>query len=534
MKILNILLAAAVLPACTQFATVTEIKASRPGFDTKVVEPVSALDRDIGAAETAWRKLDANPADTQALGDYNFAVSRIMGTLRSSGLKPWAAPVKVGSRTLAWKRDPRPEWNPAKFDFIPTDQLAIKGKYVSDRELREGLGAPLVARRVADPAHELAATSHFYYTATAVARFEGARCVISIDQPLERETVRVGSHTFPLAADYTAPLAMMLVEMDPKELGLPRLLRPAEFADTTRIARLDPYDPDKTVVLLVHGLNSSPATWFPMINHLRKDKELRANYQFWLFSYPSGYPYPYSASILRRELDQAETEYPLHGKMVVIGHSMGGCISHLLITDSKRKIWDRMFTVPPEKMEVSPDHKHILTESSIFAPRPEIGRVIFISTPHRGSELADDWVGRFATRLVKLPATLVSLGTEEARYVRSEPGAKHLDRFPDSVDTLAPDNDFVKAVNTLPMSPGVPYHSIVGDRGRGDSPNSSDGVVPYWSSHQSRAKSELIVPSHHNAQQTPEAVAEVERILKEHRAGLKNAGGVSTRGPAAP
>lgn len=517
MKILIILFALLALSGCAQFASVKEIKVSRPGFDTKTAEPVAALDFYIGTAEAAWRQLDADPADAQALGDYNFAVSRIMQTLRGSGLKPWASPVKVGSHTLAWKRDPRPEWNPEKFDFIPTDQLAIKGKYVSDREMKNGLGAPLVAKRVADQSHELAPTPHFYYTATAVARFEGSRCVISIDQPLQHETVRVGNHTYPLAADYTAPLAMLLVEMKPKELGLPRLLRPAEFADTTRIARLQPDDPDKTVVLLVHGLNSSPATWFPMINHLRKDKEVRENYQFWLFSYPSGYPYPYSASILRKELDQAEKQYPLHSKMVVIGHSMGGCISHLLITDSKRRIWDQMFNVPPEKMEVSPDHKHILTESSIFEHRPEIGRVIFISTPHRGSELADDWVGRFATKLVKLPATLVSLGVEEARYKRTEPGSKHLDRFPDSVDTLAPDNDFVKAVNTVPMDSRVPYHTIAGDRGRGDSPDSSDGVVPYWSSHQDYAKSELIVPSHHNAHQTPQAVAEVERILKEHR-----------------
>ena len=173
-------------------------------------------------------------------------------------------------------------------------------------------------------------------------------------------------------------------------------------------------------------------------------------------------------------------------------------------------------------MEVSPDHKHILVESTIFSHRPEIGRVIFISTPHRGSELADDWIGALAKRLVKLPATLVSLGIEEARYEKQEPGSKHLDRFPDSIDTLAPDNDFVKAVNSLPMRSDVPYHTIAGDRGRGDSPHSSDGVVPYWSSHQQRAKSEMIVPSHHGAHQTKQAIAEVERILEEHQTTLKH------------
>lgn len=518
MKLLYILFTTLALASCSQLATVNEVKPERVGYQTKASAPLDTLDRSITAAELALRKLEKNPGDVVAQAGYNFAVSRIMGTLRDASLKPWKTPICAGSRTLVWKRDPRPEWNPDKFDFIPTDQLEIRGKYVNDREIKQGLGAPVVARRVADQAHELAATPHFYFAATAVARFEGSRCEISIDQPLQHETVQVGNHTYPLAADFTAPLAMLLVEMKPKELGLPRLLRPAEFADTTRIARLEPYDPNKTVVLLVHGLNSSPATWFPMLNHLQADKEVRENYQFWLFSYPSGYPYSYSASILRRELDQAESEYRLKKEIVVIGHSMGGCISHLLITDSKRKIWDQMFTVPPEKMEVSPDHKHILVESTIFSHRPEIGRVIFISTPHRGSELADDWIGGLAKRLVKLPATLVSLGIEEARYEKQEAGSKHLDRFPDSIDTLAPDNDFVKAVNSLPMRSDVPYHTIAGDRGRGDSPNSSDGVVPYWSSHQKRAKSELIVPSHHGAHQTKEAIAEVERILKEHQA----------------
>src|SRR5712691_6786173 len=44
-------------------------------------------------------------------------------------------------------------------------------------------------------------------------------------------------------------------------------------------------------------------------------------------------------------------------------------------------------------------------------------------------------------------------------------------------------NRFVVAINKIPITKGIPYHSIIGDRGRGNSPNSSDGVVAYWSSH---------------------------------------------------
>ena len=91
-----------------------------------------------------------------------------------------------------------------------------------------------------------------------------------------------------------------------------------------------------------------------------------------------------------------------------------------------------------------------------------------------------------------------------------------LRRIPDSIDTLSPNDAWVKITSTLPMEKGIPYYSIIGDRGRGDTPNSSDGVVPYWSSHLEGAKSEKIVPSAHGANQTPESIAEVIRILQMH------------------
>jgi len=516
MKKLLCLLAALAFAGCAQYATVSEIKPQRAGFATEAGESVAALDRLLGVARTAWQKLDRNPADVEARRDYNFAVARICDTLRQSKLAPWKAPIRAGGHTLAWKRDPRPEWNPALYELIATDQLKIRGTYVDERETKDGLGAPLVAKRLADQAHEYAPTPHFYYGVTAVLRFEGSRAVLAFEDPLARETVQVGRRTFPLAADFTAPLAMMLVEMHPKELELPRLLHPAKFAASTRIARLEPFDPNKTVVLVVHGLMDSPATWFPLINHLRADEDVRRNYQFWFFSYSSGYPYPYSAAILRRELDHAEKRYPSRKKMVVIGHSMGGCISRLLITNSERRVWNEMFTVPPERMDVTPEHKHILTESTIFTSRPEIGRVIFISAPHRGSDLASDWFGRIATSLVQIPKTLLSVGADEARYEKHAAGDLHLRRFPDSIDTLAPNNDFVLALNKVPMIKGVPYHTIAGDRGKGDAPNSSDGVVPYWSTHQSAARSEKIVPSGHPAHQHPQGILEVHRILTLH------------------
>ena len=107
---------------------------------------------------------------------------------------------------------------------------------------------------------------------------------------------------------------MALAKEKPQKLGLIRLLRPEEYASTARVARMEPYNPNKSVVLVIHGLMDTPATWVPLINDLRSDKDIRRNYQFWFYSYPSGYPYPYSALILRQELDAIEKRYPLTQK----------------------------------------------------------------------------------------------------------------------------------------------------------------------------------------------------------------------------
>jgi triacylglycerol esterase/lipase EstA (alpha/beta hydrolase family) len=94
--------------------------------------------------------------------------------------------------------------------------------------------------------------------------------------------------------------------------------------------------------------------------------------------------------------------------MVVIGHSMGGCISRLLITNTGDKLWMKLFKKPPEQVPLSPESRKLITEALIFQHRPEIGRVIFISAPLRGSELASNWLGRIGSSLGHLLRNLYS------------------------------------------------------------------------------------------------------------------------------
>src|SRR5437667_9044741 len=482
-------------------------------------QPIVALGGFVAAARDALRQLDRNPANAEARRNYNFAVARIFTVVRDAKFDPWTHPMRIGANgeyTLTWKRDPRPEWNLALYDLIPADELNFKGTYVKDHVKKDGIGAPLIAERTltAQQASQLFCAPHIFYSVTATAQFEGSRCIISMNDPLATETVRVDGHTYPLAANFTAAYALQLAREKPQKLGLARLLRPQEYAATARIIRFEPYNPNKTVVLFVHGLMDTPVTWVPMLNDLRGDVDFRRNYQFWFYSYPSGYPYPYSAAILRQELDAIEKKYPLRKPMVVVAHSMGGCITRTLLTDAGTTLWLEAFGHPPAQTPMDPKSKHLLGEVLIFEHRHDIGRVVFMSTPHRGSDPASNWIGRIGSMLVKTPSKLLNVGRTTRELLTADPAALKLKRLPNSVDTLAPNNRFVMAINKIPMTKTIPYHSIIGDRGRGDTPNSSDGVVAYWSSHLDGAKSERIVPSGHGSPLNPQAITEVHRILK--------------------
>ena len=406
--------------------------------------------------------------------------------------------------------------NPRNCRFVPADELAISGTYYRQRVRREGIGAPLLAE-VDTPLENARAqflvSDKIYYGITAVLEFQGDEARLVLKDPLASDTVSIGGRSYPMAADYTIGIAALLAKDKPQRLGFIRMIRPGNYADTARLVRLQPYDPNKIPVLLTHGLQDTPATWAPLLNQLRSDPVINQHYQFWVFSYPSGYPYPYSAELLREELDRIDKTYPDHKRIVLIGHSMGGLVTRLMVTDSGMTFWDRYFGKPPEQVPMNAKDKQLVESVLIFRPRSNVSRVIFCSTPHRGAGLATNWVGRLGIALTRLPVNLLSLGVTAAKYVVTPGDSARKPRFPTSIDTLSPKNPFVQTMNTLPIANQVPYHSVIGDRGRGDTPNSSDGVVPYWSSHLDGAQSEKIVPSGHGSHQNIQGMEEIHRIL---------------------
>jgi hypothetical protein len=206
--------------------------------------------------------------------------------------------------------------------------------------------------------------------------------------------------------------------------------------------------------------------------------------------------------------------------MVLIAHSMGGLLAKSTIADTDTRLWDSVFLVPPEELHGSPWVIAQLHRMLVLRPKPYVHRVIFISVPHRGSEFADSTVGKLGSSLVRLPDELK--GT--MRHVVAENGdavapkmRKILERGgPTSIRALSPSHTLIREFAEVPLNPGIPFHTILGDRGMPDADPVSDGVVTYESAHLAGAASELVLPVGHNAYEAARARREIERILREH------------------
>jgi pimeloyl-ACP methyl ester carboxylesterase len=240
--------------------------------------------------------------------------------------------------------------------------------------------------------------------------------------------------------------------------------------------------------------------------------------------YPTGKPLPSTAARLREDLDQLREvidprhDDPMLDRMVLIGHSMGGLISKMMILESGDAIWRLFSNRPFEELRAPPDRREQLRQAVFFSPNPSIARVVFIATPHRGSKLGDEFIGQVTDRLIRLPRTLRSTYRELLTSNDPEFFTPMLrDGLPTSVAELRFDNPLLTTLSRLPRREDVSVHSIVGRKDPGvPLEKSSDGVVPYVSAHIDWAQSECVVTGDHMCQDIPESLREIRRILQLH------------------
>jgi pimeloyl-ACP methyl ester carboxylesterase len=273
--------------------------------------------------------------------------------------------------------------------------------------------------------------------------------------------------------------------------------------------------------VFIHGTASSSARWAEMVNDLSNEPEIRRHFQIWAFTYDTGNPVLYSAMQLREALSHTVEEFdpagtnPCLRQMVLIGHSQGGLLTKLTAVESGDRFWRNSSDEPFDEADLSPETRDLLRRGLFVSPLPFVRRLVFISTPHRGSYRAGNVVRRLIRRLVRLPGDVVALGAD---LIVDDPNteiAHRMRHVPTSIDNMAPGSPFEQALNSLPIAPGIVAHSIISVDGDGPYETGNDGVVEYQSAHIDGVASELVVRSPHSCQADPHTIEEVRRILLE-------------------
>jgi pimeloyl-ACP methyl ester carboxylesterase len=324
-----------------------------------------------------------------------------------------------------------------------------------------------------------------------------------------------------IARDLTAPIAY--AASNETDAWLVDFLRPERGDPLDGLHMREPFQPGKIPVVFVHGLASDPLTWAQLENDLRAQPAIFARYQFWFFRYDTGDPFLSSAAALRRQLVALRQTYdpmlidPNLSQIVLVGHSMGGLLSKLQVTYSGDILWNSVATQPLNTILTDTATRTDLANGFYFAPSPDVRRVIYIATPHRGSSDATRCIGRISSALVEERPDLV---VRHQQLVRDNPCAfrPELQRgIPTSVDLLEPQSCILQATNALPYNPSVALHTILGDVQWSPIQGRSDGVVAVSSARIGGVQSELVVDaSHTEVQRDPNTVREVICILSRH------------------
>ncbi len=213
-----------------------------------------------------------------------------------------------------------------------------------------------------------------------------------------------------------------------------------------------------------------------------------------------------------------EGKDPALRRMVLIGHSQGGLLVKMQAISTGDRLWNAVSRKPLQELQLSDATRDLFQKALFLEPLPELSRVVFIATPHRGSFVAGRKFLANAIRRVMTPSPLSK--EVGADLFRNRDAVVGLPIWPTAVDNMSPKDPFIQGLQQIPVASPVKAHSIIAVEGDGPIEEGNDGVVEYSSAHIDGVESELVVRSSHSTQGKPETIEEVRRILLLH-AGLK-------------
>ena len=179
-------------------------------------------------------------------------------------------------------------------------------------------------------------------------------------------------------------------------------------------------DRNRSLVLVLHGFNSSPERFTPLAQALRDEGFVCGTY-----SYPDDQPILDSAAMLSRDLAEIASRQP-DRRVSLVTHSMGGLVARAMLED-------------PE-----------------FDPG-NVTQLIMVAPPNQGSLLAR--VG-YGTDLLDHAVA------EEDREEISRFYAAIADGMSEATVDLQPDSVFLRELNARPRNPRVKYAILLGSGAR--------------------------------------------------------------------
>ncbi len=476
------------------------------------------------------RNKPANPYNRRyrlACDLYNIALAEAMTNTKGTlSLKAGVRKLPFGDIDLTLDA----ENFPVKMDYfeeiVAADRLDIFGLSKRNRDAGLGVAFIAVSKETKDlPIKRSSPGTLFMRIDGDISNLENGsmKGKLELFAPFDRTHVEIHGKPVPLESDLSAQLAYNLNQPVLWQLDITGFFM-GKSPIPTGLYFVKPFNPKQIPVVFVHGTASSPVWWAEMANTLASDPILRKRCQFWFYFYDSGKAIGLSAHEFRETLTQKVAELDPNGRnhelhnMVIIGHSQGGLLTKLATTDTGEKIVRKVTGKGLQELDLTPEQRELIKNRAVFKALPFVKRVIFISTPHRGSFLAGDWARELVRRLVFLPVDIVKqtviLG--KALATVQVPEEWRISENRTSIDSMSPKNPSLLALSEIPLAPGVKGHSIIAVEGEGELTELDDGVVEYKSAHVGYVDSEFIVKSGHSCQGHPLTIEEVRRILLLH------------------